>query len=247
MKRLGTGVKFKLIGLVAWSLLTNPQIAVGQFGGPTYCVNCSTSWTQLLDHAQLVLTYLKEAQTALNAITIAQQEVREGQQLYTHPLSSVTGDLNLLSSILIQSQGLAGSMGQMDATFRQVYTPYAASPTMPYYAAYNGWANTTLNTILGTIRAAGMQGTMLQNEQAWMMQVQNMMQSPMGRNEALQLGNAVATEEVAQLQKLRQLMLADMQSKAAYTAYEVNQQQAAQTAAGNALAHTDRGADPRAY
>ena len=41
--------------------------------------------------------------------------------------------------------------------------------------------------------------------------------------QAIQVGNQVAEQQVEQLMKLRQLMLADMQSKAAYQSTEIQQ------------------------
>jgi type IV secretion system protein TrbJ len=64
-----------------------------------------------------------------------------------------------------------------------------------------------------------------------------MSQQPMGRDQSLQLGNTIATEEISQLQKLRQLMISDMSAKAAYTAQQTNLQQTQQMAQQNALAH----------
>jgi len=229
--------------------------AQAQFGaGVVVCTNCSDEGTTLLMHAQQVMQYLKEAQTALNAVSMAQMMTREGIMLVKHPSTNILQDLSMLSTILVESQGLAGSMAQMDQQFRNTYAPYNinAGPGAPgaiasYSAAYNNWAATTLKTINGSLNAAGYQGGMLQNEQAWMQQIQQMNQMPLGRDQSLQLGNSIATEEVAQMQSLRQLMIADMQSKAAYTAQQVNTQQAQQTAAQSGLTYTAPSADQRSW
>jgi len=227
------------------SLLCVPvQEARAQFWNPLG----ATEITQLLNHAQLAMTYIKEAQTALNAIQMAQMMVREGVNLAQHPSTNISYDLGMLSSILMQSQGLAGDMAQMDAAFRQTYGIYGGpDAAMNYALQYNNWANTTLNTIRGSVNAAGYQGTMLQNEQMWMAQIQRMNQTTMGRDQSLQLGNTIATEEVAQLQKLRQLMIADMGSKGALAAQQVNTQQAQQAAQQNGFAHANWAADGRIW
>lgn len=207
----------------------------------------ATEPTQLLNHAQLVMNYLKEAQTALNAIQMAQMMAREGQVLVQHPSTNIMADLSMLSSILVQSQGLAGSMAQMDAMFRNTYSPFSPNPMVDWAASYNRWATTTLKTISGSLNAAGYQGGMLQNERLWMTQVQTMNQTPLGRDQSLQLGNTIATEEVAQLQALRQLMIADMQSKAAFTAQQVNAQQAQQVAQQSGFTYVQPAADSRVW
>ncbi|MGA8026200.1 MAG: hypothetical protein WB992_03585 [Bryobacteraceae bacterium] len=203
--------------------------------------------TTLIMHAQQVMQYIKEAQTALQAIQMAQMMAREGIMLAKHPSTNIMADLNMLSTILVQSQGLAGSMAQMDVMFRNTYAPFSPSPVVNWASAYNNWASTTLKTLNGSLNAAGYQGGMLQNEQMWMQQVQAMNQLPLGRDASLQLGNSIATEEVAQLQSLRQLMIADMQSKAAYTAQAVNTQQAQQTAAQSGMTYSVPTADARSW
>ena len=208
----------------------------------------ATEVTQLLNHAQLAMTYIKEAQTALNAIQMAQMMVREGVNLAQHPSTNIAYDLGMLSSILVQSQGLAGDMAQMDVAFRQTYGNYNGPDAATQFALqYNNWANTTLNTIRGSVNAAGYQGSMLSNEQAWMTQIQMMNKTTMGRDQSLQLGNTIAIEEITQLQKLRQLMIADMTSKGAFTAQQVNGQQAQQSAQQNGFAHANWTADPRSW
>jgi P-type conjugative transfer protein TrbJ len=51
-----------------------------------------------------------------------------------------------------------------------------------------------------------------------------------GRMEALQVANQIAEQEVQQLMKLRELMLADLQSKQTYQASEVQKDAASEAA-----------------
>jgi P-type conjugative transfer protein TrbJ len=93
-------------------------------GGVVVCANCSDEATTLLMKAQQAMQYLQEAQTAPRAIQMAQMMVAEGKMLATHPRTNIMADLNMLSTILVHSQGLAGTMAQMDAQFRQTYGTY---------------------------------------------------------------------------------------------------------------------------
>ncbi len=231
------------VSLMALSL----KPARAQFGGVVVCPLCSSEMTTLAMHAQQMMQYIKEAEIALQAIQMAQMMTREGLALAQHPSSNVNADLAMLSDILMQSQGLAGDMAQMDAVFRKTYSPANPDALVSYGTAYNRWATTTLNTIHGALTAAGMQGDMLNKEQVWMTQIQTMNQSPMGRDESLQLGNTIATEEVAQLQKLRQLMITDLTAKAAYTAQQVVIQQQRQTVQQSAFADANWTADGRTW
>ena len=231
---------------LAWTpvigLIGNPEPAEAQFIGLG-----ATEITQLLNHAQLVMSYLKEAQTALNAIQMARMMVREGVQLAQHPATSITADLATLDHILVLSQGLAGTMAQMDKQFTTIYQNYNPNSTLSYFAAYDKWATTAVNSIRGAIDAAGYQGSLLANEQLFLSRVTALMNSPHGRDEALQLGEAIGVEQVAQLEKLRALMIADMSSKGAFLANQVQAQQAQAAAQQSGFGHLNWQADPRAW
>jgi type IV secretion system protein TrbJ len=223
--------------------------AQAQFGpGVFVCTNCASEPTALAAKATQAMQLLREAQTALRAIQMATLMVKEGQALLNHPNSSILTDLARLSNIATQAQGLAGSMAQMDYDFRRTYGNYnGPDPMVSFALKYNNWSDTTLKTINGSLMSAGYESGMLQNESLWMRQIQAMNQMPLGRDQALQLGNTIAAEEVGQLQSLRALMIADMESKAAFTAQEVNAQQAQQTAQQSGFGYVQPTADARVW
>jgi hypothetical protein len=109
-----------------------------QFGGVVFCSNCSDEGTTVAMKATQAMQYLKEAQTALRAIQMAQMMVREGVSLAKHPSTNIAADLSTLSTILVQSQGLAGTLAQMDAQFRQMYGIYNGPDAAISYALEHG-------------------------------------------------------------------------------------------------------------
>ena len=99
-----------------------------------------------------------------------------------------------------------------------------------YFTDYRNWSQTTLDTIRSTLRAAGLQNAQLQSEQTVLAGLRSMSQGAQGRMEALQVMDQISEQQVEQLMKLRELMLADLQSKQAYQATE-GQEKAAINAA----------------
>src|SRR5579875_2403945 len=95
---------------------------------------------------------------------------------------------------------------------------------------YRTWSQTSLDTTLGALRAAGLQSQQLQSEQTVLNALRGMAQSADGRMQALQVSNQIAEQQVEQLMKLRELMLADLSSKQAYQAAQVQQQAATEAA-----------------
>jgi P-type conjugative transfer protein TrbJ len=57
-------------------------------------------------------------------------------------------------------------------------------------------------------------------------------QSADGQQKAIQVGNEIAAEQVSQLIQLRELMMADIQSKAAFQAKQIADEDEAKRAAG---------------
>jgi type IV secretion system protein TrbJ len=239
-----------IVLLTFGGLLLSPKAGDAQLigGGVVICSNCADEATSLSARTQQALQYIQEAQTALKAVQMAAMMVTEGQQLLTHPSTNIVADINMMSSLLFQSKGLAGNLAQLDSQFNITFgNPYSANQVTTYASQYNAWATTALRSLNGLVSVSGYQGQMLQNENTWMSQIQAMNQSTMGRDQSIQLGNAIATQEVSQLQALRQLMIADMQSKAAFIAGAVNQQQSTQVAQQTGLSYSPASADQRSW
>src|SRR6266849_5821214 len=97
-----------------------------------------------------------------------------------------------------------------------------------YFTQYRSWSQTSLDTTLGALKAAGLQGQQLQSEQAVLNRLRSMAQSTDGRLQALQVMGQTAELQVQQLMKLRQLMLADMSSKQSYQATVIQKQAASE-------------------
>lgn len=189
----------------------------------------ATEITQLLNHAQLIMGYLRQGQQLVNELNMYADMLRNVKNIPNQVFGPIQADLNALAQIVQGGRALAYSLGNLDQQFRITFPGYRTTPTA-YYANYKSWSQTSLDTTLGTLRAAGLQGQQLQSEQAVINSLQAMSRSADGRMQALNLMGQVAEQQVQQLMKLRELMLADMSSKQAYQAAMI-QQQAANEAA----------------
>jgi P-type conjugative transfer protein TrbJ len=87
-----------------------------------------------------------------------------------------------------------------------------------------------LDTTLGALKAAGLQSQQMRNEQAVLDSLRGMAQSSNGRMEAIQVMGQIAEQQVQQLMKLRELMMADMSSKQSYQAAMIQKQAASEAA-----------------
>ena len=217
-----------LLAMMAGSLLVNPVSAqVG--GGIVFCTNCATEPTQVsvklmhdLEYAKQLLQYAIQVQQLADAL---QNTVHGGPA----SLTSVEADLGMLAAVVQGGRALAWSLADDDVVFRETYPGYPAlaavgppPPAGTYANRYAIWAQTSLDTTQGILRGAGFQGKLLATEQGVLAILRGFTASNLlNRNDAINLTGQLAAEQVAQLQKLRELQLEDMTSKAAYQGYQV--------------------------
>jgi P-type conjugative transfer protein TrbJ len=207
----------------------------------------TTEMNTLMSHVTQLMQYIRDVQMALNTLNQATMMEREVQQLVTHPSTNIAADLAMFSNVLSQSQGLALNLAQMDTTFRNQFAPYSPSPIVNFASQYTQWSSGALNAMRGAANSAGYQGNMIQSEQQWMSQINMMNQQPNGMDQSIQLTNSIGLETVAQLQKMRMLMIQNIGSNAAFTTGQLNMQQSAQTAQGAAFTFVPIQADTRGW
>ncbi len=182
--------------------------------------NMSTETTQLANYAQLLAQYIRQGEQLRQQILQLHEMVRNGKPLPNQIFGSVMADLNQLAAIVQGGRALAYSMANLDGEFRSRFPGYGYK-TGAYYRDYRVWSQTALDTSLSTLRAAGLQGQQLQSEQAVLAALRTMAMSADGRMQAIEVGNQISEQSVEQLMKLRQLMLADLQSKQAFQAAQM--------------------------
>src|SRR5437016_4988204 len=185
----------------------------------------ATEWTQILNHVQLVMNYVRMGVQLQIQMQQLSEELRQGKGLPKQIFGSIQQDLGQRAQIVQGWQALAYSMGNLDAQFRNTFPGYS-SRTSGYFNDYKKWSQTSLDTTLSTLRAVGLQGQQLNNAQAVLTKLRNMSMSAGGQVQAAQVGNQIAEQQVEQLMGLRQLMLVDLQSKQAYQAEQIQKEQA---------------------
>lgn len=73
-----------------------------------------------------------------------------------------------------------------------------------------------MDSISGAMRSANLQATQFQTEETTMKSIERLSQNAQGRMEAIQAGNLIAAQQVGQMQKLRSLIMAQMQMQASF-------------------------------
>ena len=189
----------------------------------------ATELTQVLNYGQLVNQYIRQGSQLAEALKQTSDMVKNTQILTSQVFGPIMADINSLASVVQGGMALAYSMADLDAQFRSRFRGYSYN-ARTYFTDYHDWSQTSLDTTRSTLRAAGLQSDQLLNEQTILANLRTMSETADGRMEALQVANQIAEQQVQQLMKLRQLMLADLQSKQTYQAEQVQKDAAIEAA-----------------
>jgi type IV secretion system protein TrbJ len=155
----------------------------------------ATEVTQILNHAQLVLAYIRQGLQLENELAMYANMLRNTKNLSPQKFGAIQADINALAQIVQGGQALAYSLGNLDQLLRTTFPGYGRTPTV-YYANYQKWSQTTLDTTLGALRAAGLQGQQLQSEQSVINSLESMSQTADGQMQALNVLGQMSDQQV---------------------------------------------------
>jgi len=81
----------------------------------------ATEVTQLLNHAQLILQYIRQGTQLANELNMYADMLKNTRMLPAHTFGAIMNDVNALAAIVQGGQALAYSLGNLDQRFRQTY------------------------------------------------------------------------------------------------------------------------------
>jgi P-type conjugative transfer protein TrbJ len=206
------------------------------------CVNAyagagdyATEPTQLLNYAELINQYEKEVGQYEKQVLMVENQLQQLANMATNTQgfsNTIWGnamqDLALLQQAVAKGQALAYTFSNMDQVFEQRFKGYSnwstsAMGTVNFPTQYANWSQQTLDTCRSALSAANLQYQNFTTEQGTMHQLVNASQSATGRMQAIQVGNQIAAQLVDQMQKLRQLLMTQIQMQAQYISKKQDQ------------------------
>lgn len=211
-------------------------ISVKAFAGSVGGNGGSLEVTQIANHLELVKqVYELEYQSnkirdQLQRQTDMVNDMKvQGRSISDPEWGRASSDLQDLSNIVRQGESLAYSASNTDATYRQKFQGYdyysREKNTTPstFSDRYADWSKVNSDSISSSMKAANLQSAQFQTEYQTMRSIQNLSRSSKGRLEAIQVGNMIAAQQVGQMQKLRSLMMAQMQMQAAFMSTQTSE------------------------
>ena len=174
----------------------------------------ATEFTQILNYVELAGQLEQQVLMVENQLNQLLDMAKHGITITDQLFGTVTSDISTLRQIVNTGQALSYTLSNMDGTFRLRFPGYSTSTN--YGQSYQTWSQTSLDSTLGALKAAGVQNNQFDSDEALLDTLKSQSQSAVGRMQAIEVGNQIAENQAEQLMKLRQLMMADMQSKSAY-------------------------------
>ncbi len=182
------------------------------------------------------LAELREAEMLERQATQIKQQLEQIQYMVknSNAFTSLNWDnarqnLMQLASTMQQANALAYTSANIDQQFRQKFPGYAdQSTTTDYSSEYQKWVKTnqsTMNAVMDQVNTSYEQES---QEEAMDQLFSQKANSAQGRMQALQVGNEIGAEEVAQIQKLKAMMMAQTNAQAEYYTYQSQKDAATQ-------------------
>jgi type IV secretion system protein TrbJ len=196
-------------------------------------IAASSAWGYaaiVLDPTNLIqntISALKAIESVINEVQMIANQVKQIENLVQNTRSyagvwdqEALPRLMRLGQIIEQEQAIAYAMAGMDRVFRDRYPGY--KPITDWAAAYDQWTRTTLDTLRGSLAAVRLHADDFADEQRRIQTLTALSDSAEGRMQAIQAGNMLAAEQIQQLAKLRQLMMAQINAQNVYMANQTN-------------------------
>jgi len=131
------------------------------------------------------------------------------------PFSQTSALLTKIMGAVNQGQALGYNLESINKKFETQYPGFGKSQGN-FYDNYQKWSATTSDSIRSALMASGLQMDNFATESATSDTLRVMNQSANGQMQAIQVGNAVSSEMLDEMRKLRQLNTAQSQAQNAF-------------------------------
>jgi len=209
--------------LAALASAAAPRPAKAQWA--VNCVNCSTTWTQLLQYA-------KEAQSLATQMQQYETQLQQYANMITNTVAlpqeiwgTVQSDIMRVQSLSNAASLLSGNAGSI-ITRLQSASAYAsqAASLGDIAGQFTTWQQTIGNNLSTLGRTLGLQESQQQNETSILQALQQHSQSAQGQMQAIQAGNELAGANAAQLAQIQATLVSTAQMQATGMAVQADRQ-----------------------
>ncbi len=222
--------RIAVILIIAFSLFVHSdKIQAGIIGSviegiatePTQIMNnIELTGVDLSDYTQVI----QQVRQLAHEVEMINNQLKNLETLNNNPTATIT-TLEQLAQAVQRGQILSYASSNIDSQYAHLYPGYAAYRNQNLTPAiiqqrYTAWDQGNANNIKDTLHAAGLQEQTIFSERQRLQTITAMSRTAHGRLQALQAGNLIAAEQTTSLQRLRELVMTNMQLQANYQAQQ---------------------------
>lgn len=220
MKRIAIAVF--VLCVVCCGVGSRPARSTGLIAG-------ATEPTQILNHIELLLQYVEDAQQTIHQYTMVLQGIENLKRQFTgaaleSEIRRLFSDYRMLDSfrklrqMYVAGQQISYSFANFESVFKQAYPEYAKQAVLgrDFEREYGDWSRTTRSMIQEAMKVSGLQEESFESEGEMINELSNATNNVRGITQAVQAGNMAAIATASQLQKLRELQMAQSKVQNAF-------------------------------
>jgi len=211
--------------LLATVTLLQPETANAQWA--VTCVNCSTVLTQAIEYAKQLQQYETQLQQYSAQLRQYANMVQNTATVPSQIYSSAMADMQQVRGIMTTGSQLSfTNPGASMGTFSSFLSGATSMPNnlTAQAAQYAAWSNQAKDGITAAMNALGAQNGQLTSDNNTMTQLQTQAASATGQMQAIQNSSEIAAQGVRETEKLRQLMMLQIQLQANQQSIQAQQQ-----------------------
>lgn len=208
----------KLAVLALWVMVVPVRAYAGAMTGG------ATEWTQIANNIQLTASYAEQAQQTIHQLNMYQTMLKNLEKMTPNAMlnsaaqklwndQNMTGKFRNLYTIVSNGQKISLSAQNLDTTMKQLHPGYGNFNGYDFTTALKNWSDSSRNAVNGALQYTSVEADDLMTEGDMVSQLQNQAASADGQMQALKAGNDIGVAMVGQMQKLRQIELAQMQAQ----------------------------------
>lgn len=200
--------KMNLVALSLLSLLTTQAAA-----DTVFCVNCTNEVMDMMRQAQNIAQYTQQTSNLISQLEVLRRQAATLSG--STPTSQTNALLTHLMDVVNQGQAIGYNLQNIEKKFQSEYPGYG-NHEGNYHENYAKWSETTSASIRAALMSAGLQIENFSNEASTAETLRTMSRSAGGQMQAIQIGNAVSSEMLDEMRKLRQIQISQNQAQNAY-------------------------------
>jgi len=188
---------------------TQVQATVPVFDPVNYVQN-------VLNQANTLKATINQTKQIAYQLQQIELQVRALRNIPKGQWGAIQSEMARLRQIMRNSQTISYADQNLSNEFDKMYPGFQGAPD--FVQQYKEWARNSLAGIKASLQDAHVQDRQLGSEDELLYSLESMSDGAAGHMQVLQVGNMIAAQQVQQLQKLRQLQMAQIQTQASFLA-----------------------------